>query len=395
MRIAVQAGAQRPVYAQIAAWLRTYIRDRKLEPGARLPAVTEIAAAAGVSLRTAERGLNELVTAGLCYRQPKRGTFVGRPLRGPGRRRVCGLYHRRGHEALETDSLLLPVHRGFTQVADAHEVDILLLSSADLRNSLPFYLDSGELEFAGLAMVNCDSLGEELELARQYPAMKLVHINYHLPGLEDSPDNVHSVLSDEYAGGYEAGRFLAGLSRTRRAGTVTLKLSDDNYRLRLAGFAQAMSELGVALRPESQCIRPPPHNAQQTLGAEMARELFALPEPPDVIFCVNDLLAEGVVLELARLGRTDAVVCGHDNVLPQISLQHGFSTVTVDFEGMGRKAAEMLLRPGERFPKLVQLMPQLLPRVSTEHGARNGNRGGLLERPRRSSRTTCAFGACR
>lgn len=44
--------------------------------GEKLPGIKEIAESAGVSLKTAERALDILIKNGICFRRPKRGTFV-------------------------------------------------------------------------------------------------------------------------------------------------------------------------------------------------------------------------------------------------------------------------------------------------------------------------------
>ena len=65
-----------PVYQQIKEQLLKLIRQDNLPPGTLMPSVKLVAAASGVSLRTADQAMQALVDEGICFRRPKKGTFV-------------------------------------------------------------------------------------------------------------------------------------------------------------------------------------------------------------------------------------------------------------------------------------------------------------------------------
>lgn len=69
-----------PLYQQLAARLRRQIAEGAYRPGDRLPSEAELCAQFGVSRITVRAALDQLVDAGLLWRQRGKGTFVTAPL---------------------------------------------------------------------------------------------------------------------------------------------------------------------------------------------------------------------------------------------------------------------------------------------------------------------------
>ena len=65
-----------PIYAQLAEQLRMRIVTGTYSPGARMPAVRELALEAGVNPNTMQRALAELERRGLVFSQRTSGRFV-------------------------------------------------------------------------------------------------------------------------------------------------------------------------------------------------------------------------------------------------------------------------------------------------------------------------------
>lgn len=65
-----------PLYAQLCEQLTLAIVSGVFPPGARLPAVRELAVDAGVNPNTVQRALSELERDGLVYTQRTAGRFV-------------------------------------------------------------------------------------------------------------------------------------------------------------------------------------------------------------------------------------------------------------------------------------------------------------------------------
>ncbi|MDP4118972.1 MAG: GntR family transcriptional regulator [Bacillota bacterium] len=66
----------RAIYTQIVEQMKTFIISGKLEPGARLSSVRELASSAGVNPNTMQRALSELEQMGLVFSNRTSGRFV-------------------------------------------------------------------------------------------------------------------------------------------------------------------------------------------------------------------------------------------------------------------------------------------------------------------------------
>jgi GntR family transcriptional regulator len=78
--LTVDREAELPLGAQLAARIRTGVRDGRLGAGDRLPSVRELAEAAGVNVNTVRAVYARLESEGLVRSEHGRGTFVsGRP----------------------------------------------------------------------------------------------------------------------------------------------------------------------------------------------------------------------------------------------------------------------------------------------------------------------------
>jgi GntR family transcriptional regulator len=96
--LTVDRDAELPLGAQLAARIRTGVREGKLGAGDRLPSVRELAEAAGVNVNTVRAVYARLESEGLVRSEHGRGTFVsGRPAgddaatRGELRRQIAEL----------------------------------------------------------------------------------------------------------------------------------------------------------------------------------------------------------------------------------------------------------------------------------------------------------------
>jgi DNA-binding LacI/PurR family transcriptional regulator len=111
--------------------------------------------------------------------------------------------------------------------------------------------------------------------------------------------------------------------------------------LRLRGYQEALAEAGLPVPAELTVEVEQYHRAD---GAAAVRRLLALPEPPDALFCFNDLLALGALRALHEEGLRvpdDVAVVGWDDVedgrysLPTLTTispdKHQIASLAVDF----------------------------------------------------------------
>jgi LacI family transcriptional regulator/LacI family repressor for deo operon, udp, cdd, tsx, nupC, and nupG len=200
--------------------------------------------------------------------------------------------------------------RAFRLFADAHRTDGLLIVSL-----VPPAAEVARLTSAGIAAVLVD--------ARH--------------------DGVPSVVIDDVEGGRMATRYLVELGH-RRIAFIGDKPADEfrfqSSRDRTVGYERALTEAGIALRPEY--VRAGTHSRH--VARSIAEELLRLAEPPTAIFAASDTQALGV-LEAARGLGVDVPgelsVVGFDDI--EIASYAGLTTVRQPLFESGRRGAELLL----------------------------------------------------
>ncbi len=186
------------------------------------------------------------------------------------------------------------------------------------------------------------------------------------PAAELPSPEVATVGATNWAGGLAAGHHLLGLGHRRIAvigGPEAMLCS----RARISGYSAALASAGVALDPA--LVR---HGTFLHLGGyQAARELLDLAEPPTAIFAGSDEQAFGVA-EAARLtGRRipdDLSVVGFDDLPISRWFSPPLTTVRQPLAEMGRTAAEMLsamIEGREPHARQVELATELVVRSST------------------------------
>jgi GntR family transcriptional regulator len=149
MDLSVERGSDVPVGTQLTWKLRAAIASGSLRPGDRLPAVRELATAAGVNVNTARAVYARLVEQGVIVSEHGRGTFVASaPVRGAG---LAGLIERaaldaRKHE-VDPRELAALLYARFDQPSTSLLADE---ESADLRRALRSEIEALEQQLAEL-----------------------------------------------------------------------------------------------------------------------------------------------------------------------------------------------------------------------------------------------------
>jgi len=140
-------------------------------------------------------------------------------------------------------------------------------------------------------------------------------------------------------------------------------------RLRLYGYLNALKEAGRAVDPTLLASAASFHRAD---GAQAMRRLLALDDPPDAVFCFNDLLALGAIRAMHEAGQSipaDVAVIGCDNIEEGLFATPSLTTIAPDKEEIGRVAVSMLVAriEGSRLdaPARIETPFRLIIREST------------------------------
>lgn len=176
------------------------------------------------------------------------------------------------------------------------------------------------------------------------------------------------VLIDNIAAAQEATQHLISLGR-RRIGLIGRQRQASNTSIhRVEGYKAALRAAGL---PIDEALMPLADRFSRADGARSARELMALPEPPDAVFCLNDLLALGALRLLNRSGVAvpdDVAVIGFDDIEEGRYATPSLSSIAPDKAAIARAAAALLmarLEGREADPEVVTVSHALRHRETT------------------------------
>ncbi len=357
-----------PKYLQLRDQLEEYIRANAVAPGEQLPDIVSMCRISGLSNRSVERAYIMLISDGVCFRRPKKGTFVRGdvPLRGELKPRICAIFDPRDPMRFEKDDITGRIYNGIQREAHRKNIDLLILS----ERSLPVYLDKSAFELVGVIMLSWFNREEATRVVAKYPDVKFIFLNYHFEGFEEMPENACGIFNDDFAGGFEAADYLISRGK-RNLRAIALRLEDDNYERRLDGFLEAVKMNRLPLDERRVCRsggRNVAKDEQFVIGRELLQEILDADPSVDGIFCANDLLASGVAAALEKRGLRNRVeVVGYDNILPYLSANGRFGTVAINLELMGERAIGQLAEPGSfACPRIINIPPRLMPRTWRE-----------------------------
>ena len=149
------------------------------------------------------------------------------------------------------------------------------------------------------------------------------------------------VAVDSVKASYDATTHLIALGRRRIAAIGVGGTSTGAVRRK--GYRKALKAAGLPHDPLLELAGTGYHRPD---GAASMRELLALPEPPDAVFCFNDLLALGALRTLADAGLKvpgDVAVVGFDDIEDGRYHAPSLTTISPDKEWLADNAVSLLL----------------------------------------------------
>lgn len=321
-----------------------------------------VASAAGVSLATVSKVVNDRADVSAATRARVQRLLVQHKYEPPGRPANTRFAEGRRLIDLVFTALDSPYSVEILRGVTSSSMDVVVSSIPNLADS---HLWSGGLGSTGRAGA--------IIVASQLPPsdqrlLSHAHVPYVLidPAAQLPEPNVATVGATNWAGGLSAARHLLELGHRRIAvigGHVGMLCS----RARIDGYRAALESAGVEVDPALI------HNGNfhHIGGYNAARTMFELPDPPTAIFAGSDEQAFGVA-EAARLtGRRipeDLSIVGFDDLPISRWVSPPLTTVRQPLAEMGRTAAEMLLAMidgREPHGRQVELATELIVRSST------------------------------
>ncbi|MEU2023204.1 LacI family DNA-binding transcriptional regulator [Streptomyces sp. NPDC016469] len=304
----------------------------------RRPTLADVAREVGVSAKTVSRVLNEDGPASARTREQvlaavaKLGfqpNLMARNIRVGGPDTTIGLV---------VPDLGNPffgaVAGGIEDVVRDRGLTLLMGSSADEPTRERGLTDTFLARRISILMV-IPSVGSDHSHLRSHRSTGLPVVFIDRPGAGLTTD---SVVSSNLAGAHEGVAHLIAHGHRRIGFVGDLPTHLYTRRERLAGYRSALVEAGL---PQDRSLVINAHD--QNSASVCTSRLLELASPPTALFAGNNIVALGVVAELARVKRKDVAVVAFDDVPLAEALEPALTVVAQDPEEIGRKAAETAL----------------------------------------------------
>jgi LacI family transcriptional regulator len=320
--------------------------------------IREVARAAGVSVATVSRVLNES--------GPVAGETRDRIRRIAGELRYIPNGAARSLSMRRTGTLgvLLPdlygeffseVIRGLDQAAQRARFHLLLSSSHNNRNDIEAALQAMRGRVDGLVVMSphIDVAVLAANLPESLPAVML--------NTAQATAEYDTLSVDNFGGARAMVAHLAGHGH-RRVAMVRGPAPNHDAAERLRGYRAALADAGIA----ADAALEVEGDFTEEAGFRAVRRLLALDRRPTAIFAANDSTAIGAMSALREAGVAvprEMAVAGFDDIPISRYLTPALSSVRVSINDLGARAMEQLVRAVEeenRHERIHQTLPTTL-----------------------------------
>jgi len=311
---------------------------RSTKRNKRPTTIRDVATAAGVSVSTVSRVLNDKDDiAPETYERVKTvisemgyaSSLAARSMRSL-RTNVVGLIIPDAGEPFPIE-----VMKGVNNAIAALDYDLIIYTCGDTHKH---YAADRERKFVSLLNNSItDGVIVVTPAATHFPtSAPVVAVDPHYE-ITEYP----SVISTNREGAMEAMNYLIQLGH-RRIGFISGRFDLMSANRRLRGYQDSLDQAGIPIDPTLIV------QGDFTAGAGLrcARQLLSLPEPPTAIFAANDQSALGAYQAAHESGLTipaDLSIIGFDNIPDAAQVDPGLTTVDQSIQEMGKIAIQMLL----------------------------------------------------
>ena len=328
--------------------------------------IAEIAAAAGVSIPTVSKVLNQRPDVAPMTRErieriiAERGYVHNRSTPLEGQTKQTQLLDLISPAALDSE-YGLEILRGIEEVLNQTEHRLALYS---MHNNTP--REQHWLNKVSNKTTDGAFLITPLDRTKHLEKLRQQHIPFVVIDdvLQLDPD-IPCVGATNWLGGLTATEYLLELGH-RRIAIIAGIPTHLTSRARLAGYRAALETKGIVIDPA--LIRPGHFDHES--GYVQTLELLELPVPPTALFAASDTQAIGIYRALYAKNLHvpgDISVIGFDDIPSAARMGPPLTTIRQPLREMGRTGAQMLLQmlDGKTLEnKRVELATSLIPRES-------------------------------
>jgi DNA-binding LacI/PurR family transcriptional regulator len=334
----------------------------------------DVAARAGVSVKTVSNVVNDYP-----YVRDETRARVRRAIEELGYRPNLSARNlrkgRSGLIALAVPEIDIPyfaeLARLVVEAADEHGFTVLIDQTSGVREREQKFVAGIRAQLVDGLIFTPSALGRE-DLVDRRDRTPLV-----LLGERVGDGLVDRVALNSVRAAYAATEHLVGLGRHRIAAIGAQPGAAGGVaHMRLEGYRLALGEAGIEVDSRLEAEANAFHLAD---GAGAMARLLALGDPPDAVFCFNDLLALGAIRTLLTRGfrvPEDIAVVGFDDVEEGRYTTPTLTTISPDKAQIARLAVSFLVSQldsgGAEPPREAEAGFELVARESTMGRGRGG-----------------------
>ena len=258
-----------------------------------------------------------------------------------------------------SDEYFTEVIKGVDEIAFSQNLYTIVASShkyKSLEDEVVTFIKNGLVSGLILLVSNLD---DKLALILSKNQLPVVIINS-----SSKIKKFDRIAIDDYYGSFSMTTHLIKNKGYEFLSHITGPLDNDDSNLRKKGFIDACKKYGVKyVTEESDFSRDGGYNA--------CKKIFKLSYRPQVIFAANDMMAIGCYDYIKKINLQipqDIGVVGFDDVFVSQYLNPPLTTVHVNIEEVGKKAAELLLKKIQSNngvqPSVINIATELIIRES-------------------------------
>ena len=315
-----------PKYILVEDYIKKAIKQRSITD--KLPGERSLAKELGFSYMTIRKAINNLVTAGVLYKVPTKGTYVADPATNKKKTRTIGYF---------LDS---SIKSGVSSPYYSLIFNALEKTAADHGYSLVYFTDTDYAKL-GNTLRKLDGVIASCFLRIENVIQTIKEIVPVVVIDNSSADKtIPSVIIDNFSAQIEAVDYLCSLGH-KQIGFMTGLEDSDVGKNRYEGYKSGLSKHAIALNDEL-VFRG---NYSFLSGINGADYFLSLAERPTAIMCANDSMALGALNRLHEAGLQvpgEISIIGFDDIEVASQIIPPLTTISAPINQIAQRSFDML-----------------------------------------------------
>lgn len=350
------------LYSRVKQQIIDFIKDLPLN--SRIPTRTELVDKFGVTRTTIDRAISELIGEGYFYSRVGSGTYL------INNKAAGSLKQGNSNWGIILPNITTDTYpeiiRAVEDVCSEVGINLIICNTDNSIEKQEKYIKQlTDSNVSGIVIV--PAIESPFASKKGFEILKENNIKFVFCNRGVEGFRAPKVVSNDFYGGSIATRhlFANGWKRPAYISKPFYPVSEQRYN----GYLNALYEQGIQFN--EKLIKFEENFYVERSGYEAMKSLLELPEPPDSVFCFNDVIAEGVYLAIEERGiraGAEIGVVGYDDSRICESLNPKLTSVRFPKYEIGKRAAEILLRLtcGEEITEnySIVMQPELVIRES-------------------------------